>query len=263
MLTDDIKTEIESHADEFPSIEVCGFVLRSGEVVRSNNQSPDPSNAAVTNPELYLQHQDEIAAIYHSHCSLEHSGYLSFHDIVQSKFFGLPYILFHTLDRNWDYYDPSDLNPWPLQQRNGTPQSTDFYLGWPWDWGRSDCYTLLRNWMKGHEICEMDEFERSSDPEEYLQEGWSRYEDGLPTQGFVKLDAGAPMKKHDVILMAIKSDVPHHAGIVTDVERGTGKAKFIHHIGPSRLSGEAIWGGFWEESTKGVYRYTGGTNANG
>jgi proteasome lid subunit RPN8/RPN11 len=255
MLTDEIKAEIESHADEFPTIEVCGFVLKTGEVVRSENQSTDPENSAVTDPDLFLEHQDNIAAIYHSHCKIEHAGYLSFHDIVQSKFFNLPYILFHTIDRSWDLYDPNDLNPWPLQERNGTPQSADFYIGWAWDWGRADCYTLLRNWMKGHGICEMDEFERSPNPEEYLTEGWSRYEDGLPTQGFVRLAPGTPLQKHDVVLMAIKSDTPHHAGVITHVARGGEQIQFIHHLGPTRLSKEVVYGGYWKDSTRSVWRF--------
>lgn len=49
--------------------EICGFILKSGEIIECENIAEDKIETWMINPLEYLKYKKEIEAIYHSHPS--------------------------------------------------------------------------------------------------------------------------------------------------------------------------------------------------
>jgi len=47
--------------------EICGFILKSGEIIEIDNIAEDKKDTWLIHPLQYLKYKKEIAAIYHSH----------------------------------------------------------------------------------------------------------------------------------------------------------------------------------------------------
>ena len=126
MLTSEIKQKIIAHSHHYPSIEVCGVITVDGEVVECENIADNPQEQFV----ISLKGIDQkIAAIYHTHWQDSQPALLSPIDIANSKATKLPYILYHTGFGQWDYYNPSDIYPYPLIPKTHFPQKIDYYFG--------------------------------------------------------------------------------------------------------------------------------------
>jgi cell wall-associated NlpC family hydrolase len=267
MLTDEIKAAIASHANDFPEQEVCGVVLRSGAVIPSENLAEDVTTGFILDDrcsDLIFRDSggaESVVAVYHSHCleeqprtmvfsGLDDRSVWTYGDIAHSQRSKLPYILFHTIEQSWDYYDPDGIHPFPLIQKED-PQDISFYLGWQWMWGRADCYTLMRAYYGNVVGIELPEVERSPDPEEYLSKEWNKFQEGLLVNGFVGLEKTTRLQLHDVVLMRIRGEQWHHVGIISDSQRH----HLIHHLGEPRLSERVVYGGVWVEATHQIYRH--------
>lgn len=260
-----VHTAIANHAHEYPDIEVCGIVLANDEVVRSTNIANDPSNHFILDDRTTeLLYRTEVKAVYHSHCLEQQPRLMEFSglddvgrwvsgDVALSQRSGLPYLMYHTLERSWDYYDPQGLHPYPLQQSCFDAMAIEFYLGWRWSWGRSDCYSLMRSYYRGKLGIELPLIERSPDPRECQQVGWDRFRQGLVENGFVRLDVRSRLQNNDVILMKAEGQVNwHHVGMVCDAVKS-----YVVHAPPApRLSARIVYGGEWFELTEGVYRHS-------
>jgi len=248
---------IASHADREPLQEVCGLIVQDGDTITAvefENVSPDPKNIFAYDKAAYKKvvlSGVEILASYHSHWSDEQLAVLGFDDVCWSKKTRIPYLLFHAIDRTFDYFDPADLNPFPLQQRNGSPQSVDYYLGWMWMWGRSDCYTLMRHYYRGMLGIDLADYERSHSPMRQHLHPYKSFDEGMPEIGFKQLPSGATLQDHDVVLMAIKGDVSHHCAVIVDAAQ----KHMIHLYNDERLSEKTIYGDSWADNTRSIWRH--------
>jgi proteasome lid subunit RPN8/RPN11 len=247
-----VLVRIQTHAEIFPDQEVCGMIGRDREtdaidVLESDNLAPDPKAGFVIDRKYFdqLSEKYEILALYHSHFADDHPGYLSFEDIRQSKRSKLPYLLFHATDKTWDYFDPASLNPFPLQERSGTPQVVEFYLGWPWVWGRSDCWTVALYYYRGMLGLDLPDFDRAPTPGEQITGSWDRFTEAMPSIGFVPVDLDSPLQQHDLVLMTMEGEVAHHCGIITDIH----KPEILHHLQPPRVSEKRVYGAYWRDVT--------------
>lgn len=254
--TPDTLKAVASHAASLPSEEVCGLIVRNHdgaiEVIESPNVAIDKQSSFAIDPKLYaaMKEYGKIEAIYHSHCSDDQPAQFGFDDIRQSKRSHHPYLLYHGITKEWDYFEPDNLNPFPLQQRNGLPQSIDFYLGWQWVWNRADCYTLLRNYYRGVVGIDLADYERSHSPKRQHLHPYKSFDVGMPEIDFVKLPPNSKLQNHDVMLMAIEGDVSHHCAIITDANQ----KHFIHHY-THQLSEKAIWGEAYIDNCTSHWRY--------
>jgi len=213
LLTDYIKQQIIAHANQFPEEEVIGLVLKSGEVIPSKNiiettelevegELLNKKTGALIDDELLNDYEFEIAAIYHSHWSDYDPALLSPVDIHQSRVHNIPFILYHSAFKQWDYFDPSYPHPFPLKEK-GDPKSLEYYLNWPFIFGRSDCSSLFISYFKNIYDHIIPDHPRPLDGEWYKNPKYeSLYlkcmED--PKRGFVKTNRSEP-KKGDFCLV--------------------------------------------------------------
>jgi proteasome lid subunit RPN8/RPN11 len=252
LISDAIKSAIIAHAHAVAPNEACGVIIDNDLAIACRNIADNPEQDFKLAPADYAKActQGTITALYHSHPHADHPDTFTFADISSCQAAKLPYILYHVPTGGWDYYDPSDINPYLLQLIGHLPTDHEFYLGRQYVWGRSDCYNLLRDYMKGMLGIEMGLFARTSDPQEWKKPGWNRYVEGLPGEGFVQVKDGS-LKLHDVLLFALDGKTAHHAGILVNETR----MWFIQHL-QGRLSERSVYGGFWQDRLHSVWRHS-------
>ncbi|MBN3945919.1 MAG: hypothetical protein HWQ38_05290 [Nostoc sp. NMS7] len=251
-LTAKIKQRIIAHAQYVPNLEICGFVHEADDTQPCANISENPQEAFEISADYFeeINALTPVTAIYHTHWQDSQPALLSATDISNSKASKIPYLLYHTAFGQWDYYDPNTLYPYPLIPNTHSPKELEYYLGWKFEYNRSDCYTLFRSYYKGMLGIELPDFPRG-DIEETISPDWDMFRSNFDALGFRQLEADEPLQANDVMLMCIVGDRIHHAAILLDPS--TGKA--LHNLGEGRLSEIFMYGGYWVERTRAVIRY--------
>lgn len=248
ILTESVKdAAIVAHAKEFPTEEVCGVVV-GGKTFRMLNTATDKKNHFQIDLSAIALRPNTI---YHSHWADSQPGELSLDDIEMCRWCAdkIPYLLYHTVFDEWDYYDPTSPNPFPLKWK-GDPTTLDFYLGWRFVWGRSDCFELVRCYYLGMLGIDIGNFRRPS-PDDFPTLGWMTPWKA-DEHGFVQIAAGSPVQKHDVIKMALKGGrEPNHIGVIVDAER----MQFLHNVSPEYTSQTGLYGSYWQQRTTQVFRH--------
>ncbi|OKH14875.1 hypothetical protein NIES592_08335 [Fischerella major NIES-592] len=254
IITTQIKQKIINHSQYQSEMEICGLICENGEVFPCANIAPNPQEAFEISTDYFdqINAANQVAAIYHSHWQHTQPALLSPTDISNSKAAKLPYVLYHTAFGQWDYYEPNNIYPYPLTPNPHSPKSLEYYLGWRFEYNRSDCYTLFRSYYKGMLDIELPDFPRG-DIEETTSPEWDMFRSNFASCGFRKLEADEPLQTNDVLLMCIVGDRTHHAAILLDPS--TGKA--LHNLGEGRLSEIFMYGGYWVDRTRAVIRYVG------
>jgi proteasome lid subunit RPN8/RPN11 len=264
-LTDEVKSQIATLCELTPNKESCGLILNDGTVILSPNkidgsglaefdengelQELTEETGALIDVDLYLEHEDNIVCFWHSHVDEFVDGYLSFTDIDQSRFHGVPYLLYHTVFKTWDYFDSEYFHPFPLLER-GNPKKIDYFKGWPFVYGRSDCSMLLRSYYKNIYNLTIPDYPRPSDGEWYKNPNYeTAYQDLMkdPVNGFTQVNTSNP-KKGDVILVRwFGSRHASHAGIMVEDDK-------VLHIILNSLSEVVVYGGAWKRGLHSVWR---------
>ena len=265
-----IKQAIAAYANEYPTEEICGLILKDGGVISVLNALPDGDiddtesrtkrNDFEMPANILPYYGDSIAAIFHSHWRESSPALLTDIDIHAARAVGIPYILYHTEFDQWDLWDPNGLHPWPLFQKQTDPKRVEFYTGWTWKWARADCFTLLRSYYQGilnHTIGDFPRCVTHKEFEEKLRVGtWNEYEDHLGTLGISKVFEGTtegyPFQLHDVVLMRLQGKNPHHVGIIVQLQ----PLQILHHLEPGRLSEIVAYGRGRMRQTCSVWRIT-------
>lgn len=260
-LTDETKAAIVAHAESLPNEEVVGLILSDGTVIPSENVIEGSgltengveltkATGCLVDEDFVIEYEDRLSAIYHTHWDEKTPGYLSFTDIDQSRFHQIPYLLYHTEFKVWDYFDPLYYHPFPLHSK-GNPLKINHYLGWPFDFGRSDCATIIKAYLKnvcGHEF---PDYPRPPDGEWYKKPEYQKmylelFQD--PVNGFFNVNTSIP-KKNDVILMRFFGSLhPCHVGVMVDDK------SFLHLLQPGHLSEVVPFGGAWKRGLHSVWR---------
>lgn len=254
MIPDSIKRQIREHHAANPSEENC-WIIAEDHAIPCPNLANDKSEDFV----LALPGGVMPEVVWHSHCKDTQPGELSFTDIERCKFNRnqLPYGLYRpSFDEHtpecWDYFDPKSPNPFPLLNTKN-PDSLDFYLGWRFIWGRSDCFALVRCYFLGILGIDIGDFKR---PERNQRRTFPQPEYIAPWKaeehGFVRIQRGEAVRTNDVIEIAQKGGVNanHIAVIVDDV------AMTMLHS-PSRLevSRTEMYSQHWQSRTVNHFRH--------
>lgn len=250
MLTSKIKRQIIEQAIAQPNQEICGVVLTSGDIQPMENIAQDVQHNFLFNANAFDKVADSVVAIYHTHCIDSQPSQLSAVDIANSKASKLPYILFHRLFNEWDYYNPNDIYPYPLIPNPYIPKELGYYLGWQFEYNRCDCYTLMRSYYKGMLNIDLPDFPRHN-IEDMEDPKWDMFLSNFKKVGFRQLEDGELLMPNDVILMSINGKTTHHAAILINPQQG----KTLHNLGEGRLSEIFMYGGYWEKATRSVIRY--------
>lgn len=259
-LTAQVKQDIAKHARSIQEQEVCGVVLDDGEVISLPNEHATPKTDFQLPLNTLPKYSDRLQFVYHSHWEESSPALLTSADVINARATAVASVVYHTSFDQWDMFDPDWLHPWPLKQRHWDVKQLRFYLGWPWEWGRSDCLTLFRAYYKGQLGIHIQDFQRVESEEKFLElletGQWNQYEEELPAQGMHKIYDGSPpdtfkFHKHDVVLMQLQGRMPHHVGILVDVER----MQLLHHLQAGRLSEVVPYGKGRVRQTRSVWRH--------
>jgi proteasome lid subunit RPN8/RPN11 len=239
---------IMNHAQSSPSREVCGVILWDGSVIEIDNIAPDDSEFEMDAE--FEQYREQTLAIYHSHIGPEVGAELSPADIANSKELGIPYLSYTPYFNQWDYFDPKAIHPFPLELTAGMqPQSTEYYLLWRFDYGRSDCYSLARSWYAGKLGIALADYDRKP-----LDSGDIQFrEDLIDELGFVTLPRDTLVQDHDVlgIRLAAMEQRGDHLAIVSDAMSN----QILHNYGEGRYSTATSYDPSWRNRTIAVYRH--------
>lgn len=115
--------------------------------------------------------------------------------------------------------------------------------GRTYEWEKADCFTLVTDYYK-------QELGLIIPRRPYEKEWWKQgidYMSTIPQEyGFIPVEGS--LKKHDLLLFNVQSDIPNHIGVYT------GGDKFIHHA-VGRLSCEESLYPFWNKFRTKVLRH--------
>jgi len=231
-LTNDIATAVIHQCRSVHNAEACGVILENGDVIALANKSADPSKEFEMGAE-FEQYRSKAIAIYHSHIDEGIPAELSSADIVNSKEVGIPYLCYHTIFAQWDYFDPFGLHPFPLELNAlQSPRQIEYYNLWRFVYGRSDCFSLVRAYYAGMLQIPLRDYSRI-DLETCNTLGLNQFTPGrIREQGFRQLPKDTPIQDHDVLLINIGTPEPGHLAIVSNAEEN----QILHNLGEGRYS---------------------------
>lgn len=122
----------------------------------------------------------------------------------------------------------------------------DTLLGKPFELGTNDCYSLIRDFYKINYSIDLPNYAR---PNQFWIKGMDLYMERYHKNGFRSLNVHpVEYRPGDVVLMAIRSDVANHAGVL--VENG----RILHHFN-NRFSCVEQYKGIWRNTTVAVLRH--------
>lgn len=234
---------IHAHALEAYPREACGvIVVRRGRerYVPCQNLAAMPDEHFVLSPRdlAAAEDQGEVTAIVHSHPDMPARP--SEADRVGCERSELPWVIVSVM--------PGVSGPAVVDTQVIEPSGYEAPLvGRTWAHGVLDCWALCRDWYARERGVLL--------PDPPRADGW--WDDGasdlygdasMAAAGFRKVDL-AGIAPGDLILMQIRSKnlVPNHAAIYI------GDGHILHHM-HGRLSSRDVYGGYWQEVTRSVWR---------
>lgn len=243
---------IEAHAlAEYPR-ECCGLIVASGgrrdKYVPCRNVAATANEHFILHPGDYAEAEDKYGppvALVHSHPDAEAAP--SDADRVACEEMAIPWLIVSVREGAIDGQHLLQPEGWqaPL-------------LGRPFYHGILDCYTLLRDFYKRELSIELADYPRG---DSWWTMGENLYVDNYQREGFRQLRQGEAIQYGDIVFMALKSDVPNHAGVfLGDVQLK--EQPFLHKVPDAmlhhlygRLSERVVYGGYWAEVTRMVIRH--------
>lgn len=121
-------------------------------------------------------------------------------------------------------------------------------IGREWDYGKQDCYTIVRDYFALQGIA-LPDFNRpaelESSPSIYLREAVAL--------GFKQVSL-AERRPGDVLLMRLGTQHPMHAAVLVDYDR------ILHHLNDSPSAVEDLRS-YYVRSIAAVFRYAAGSSA--
>ena len=233
ILNESIKTSILKHAltEQTYNRECCGVLYRAENSVKyaSCRNIASSSTEFVLHPLDYARIEDagDILGIVHSH--INDSPEPSTFDREEAEKSGLPWHIVSLPDKTFYSFKP-DSHHAPLVGR----QFSRGYL---------DCFALCRDYYNYELGIALKDVARTD--EDWWDIGESLLLDHFKDFGFGQV---YDLKKNDILLMNIESDVPNHLAVYT------GDEKILHHLG-NRLSKTDPYGGYWQKHTFAIIRH--------
>ncbi len=224
---EDVKQYVYENAD----IEACGLISVEKGRVRWNpcpNVAENPKHDFIIDPLDYKKVADkgDIVGVVHSHPAARPVP--STVDRAACDRLGVPWYIFGENDE-WIKLEPKE-NTYEL-------------VGRPFVFGVYDCFTILQDYYKPLDII--------IPPYDYEWNFWEKgknlYLENYTNEGFVKVTDGS-LQVHDLIIMALNSNIANHAGIYV------GRGRMLHHA-PNRLSCRDNYNGIWNQITRVVLRH--------
>jgi hypothetical protein len=215
-------------------MEHCGVILQDGiktEYRRMLNVARFSEDNFEFDPAEWDMVRSRCMCIVHSHWSDEHPGHLTAADIESARILQVPIAVYHTGFKCWDYWDPDEWHPHPMQISAMQSVTVEDFVGWPFVYGRSDCWSLVRGWYIGKLGILLKDYSRGN-IEQLEDEGFDPFDESFVRFGFTEVGE-EDIQDNDVLIfrMGRKGECTHCA-VVVDAANGVG----LHTLGPDMLS---------------------------
>lgn len=229
--------KIIEHAENNPSVEVCGFVTFKKDLTISvdqqKNQSSTPEDCFEISPQKWINHQinEKVLAIYHSHPKSTETP--SGQDIRMSEEMGVPYLIYSLITKKFFLYYPESYIP-------------DDLLGRPYIKGFYECTCLFKDYFikeLGINITKWNDNYWLTDKDLEANE----LLDKILNNNLLKIKI-SNIKKHDVIVFQVRAGGRKHVGIYL------GDDQFIHQCN-NTTSRKQLLDCRWQSKVKEVYRH--------
>lgn len=216
-LSNETLEDIRAHFCSVYPKEGCGFVLKDGSFIAAENINEKPELHFSIADEFYLAHEDNIAAIVHSHVDTQPTGQYGYIDP-------------RTPSADDHLGHISTAVPWGITFCDGENIETFIWLGETHEldlYGRefihgyTDCYAACRDWYRVERNLVIPEFPREMNW--WTDDNANLYIDGFKTAGFYEIDE-ADALPGDAILFRVASRQVNHAGIYI------GGTQVFHHL---------------------------------
>lgn len=220
LLTPELITQIQQHAiEDFPN-EACGLIV-AGQYIRHPNLAEDPTQFAMFPKDAVLEYLQAgtLEAFVHSHPG--GPNFPSSADMIMQMEYEIPFVIVAT--NGEACYPPfifgDQVERLPL-------------IGRGFQHAVSDCYELIRDYYFVERGITLKQFPRDW---EWWLHGQTLYTDGFISAGFREISKSS-VEDGDVILFAVRSQTPNHAGIYLSGDL------LLHHVSsnqgfdPTRLS---------------------------
>ena len=230
------KTEIIAYANDAAAAkrESCGLILQDGVNTRyqvMSNASRFPSDEFEFDDREWAKWKDSAMCITHSHHGDTQPGTLTPSDIETARLFRLPIVVYHANFGCWDYWDPDEWHPHPMRIDPRRKVTLDDFVGWPFEYGRADCWSLVRGYYYGRLGILLKDYPRGS-IEQLEDEGFNPFLESFDRFGFVEVDSD-DIQDNDVLIFRMgKKGECTHCAVVVDAANGLG----LHTLGPGLLS---------------------------
>jgi hypothetical protein len=212
----DIKEWAELQAKE--NLESCGLIFKNNDLLRLVNTHPYPDDNFRFS--IFPNDIEDVKLIWHSHFKDSHPAKFTIQDLNLAHNTNIPQFLYHVGFKSWDYYEPSNPNPYPLSYNpNFNINELEFYLNWRFEWGRSDCFALVRRYFLGVLNIDIGEFSRPDTPplqiKDWTFEGLWDWE-----KTFQKLPLNTSPELHDIFGIALRGGKKaNHLAVMVDPEK--------------------------------------------
>ena len=119
------------------------------------------------------------------------------------------------------------------------------YVGRKYDYGKVDCYSLVRDFYKDEFGIELTNYAR---PEDWFDKGANVYMENFRSEGFYLVEENEELLYGDVFLIAFGTQVASHAAIYV------GDNEILHHP-LNRISAVDKYKGIWKNWTVARVRH--------
>lgn len=240
--TERLKSEMMQAAIAAYPNEACGFIVGQGKKCKllvCRNASQNPATEFLFHPDdqIAAEKEHQIVGVFHSHVNRPPEP--SDADRAGCEMSELPWFILG-ITKNFNPETAVDFRFSDLVMLK--PEGFQMpYQGRPYVFGVFDCWLLCRDYLKREFNVELDAL-----PALHVQ-NWFDGEvdilgDNYPSQKLVRLPAGTPKRRGDILFMQLGGRMPDHCAVYV------GDGLILHHL-TDRLSCHAVYGGQWEKHT--------------
>jgi proteasome lid subunit RPN8/RPN11 len=216
--------------------EACGFLLENSEIYQCQNNSPHPTLDSLITAEDYAAADAlGILAIYHSHTQINQTTF-SAADAKAAQIHQQPIVMVNAVTGTWQVADPTGKLNLP-------------YEGRIWLYGVHDCYALIKDYLFKELAISLPNWPRGEE-HEWLDRDFNPFLENYKAQGFQRLPPDTDLQHGDLALILEGTHHPSHLAVICDPVEG----HILHQLAgqPSRKD---VWGGHWQKSCYGIFRY--------